>query len=99
MNDELEPAHVQEARRVIREWEQRDGHDAYVECLDGGFAGYQAVCSDCDWKGDEHLRGAEEIGTDESRAHKIAARHEAAAHRRDTRLLFDLDLTNSAFGV
>jgi hypothetical protein len=55
-------------------------HDGYVECIDGGYRGYQARCWDCDWVGEEHLRGDEPLGTDASRAHKYAARLEAAAH-------------------
>jgi len=58
-------------------------HDAYVEPLDGGHRGYQARCWDCDWTGPEHLRGPEVLGTPESRAHKNAARVEAAEHRAE----------------
>lgn len=82
-----EPAHVQEARRVIREWELRNGHDAYVVCLDGGWKGYQAACWDCDWRGPEHLHGVQQLGTERSRSHKGDARREAAQHRLETRPL------------
>ena len=77
---EPEPTHVQEARRIIREWELRNGHDSYAECLGGGHVGYQARCWDCGWRGPEHLRGDEPMGTDESRAHKTNARLDASAH-------------------
>lgn len=59
-----------------------DHHDAYVDCLDGGYRGFQAACWSCKWRGPEHLRGDEEMGTDESRSHKRAARADAAEHRR-----------------
>jgi hypothetical protein len=55
-------------------------HDAYIDCLDGGYRGYQARCWDCDWTGVEHLRGDEQMGTEASRAHKHNARLEAAEH-------------------
>lgn len=83
-----EPTQVQEARRIIREWELRDGHGAYVAPLDGGWRGYQAGCWDCDWRGPEHLHGPEARampGTAEGRAHKRLAQQEAAAHREATR--------------
>lgn len=80
-----EPAHVVEARRVIRDWELRNGHATYVECLDGGHRGYRAACSDCEWRGHEHLRGDELMGTEASRAHKIHAKEEAWAHTCSTR--------------
>lgn len=76
---------MQKARATIRAWEARFGHDSYVDCLDGGYAGYQARCWDCDWEGPEHLRGDEEMGTPESRAHKHHAKEEAAQHQIDTR--------------
>jgi len=78
---EPEPQHVQDARQVIREWQQRNGHDSYVDCLGSGWRGYQAACHDCGWRGPEHLRGDEEMGTDESRVHKSNARQDAAHHR------------------
>jgi hypothetical protein len=56
-------------------------HDAYVEPLGSGYRGFQARCWSCEWRGPEHLRGDEEMGTPESRAHKNAARADAAAHR------------------
>jgi hypothetical protein len=59
-------------------------HDAYVEPLEGGHKGYQARCWTCDWRGPEHLRRGELLGTPESRAHKNAARKEAAQHRAET---------------
>jgi hypothetical protein len=80
-----EPPEVQEARRLIREWELRHGHDSYVDPLHSGLDGYQAACWDCDWRGPEHLRGDEEMGTPESRRHKALARKEAAQHREATR--------------
>lgn len=80
-----EPAFVQEARAVIEAWERRNGHDSYVDCLDGGYAGYQGACWDCDWRGPAHLRGDEEMGTPESRQHKVKARQDAARHRELTR--------------
>ena len=82
---EWEPLSVREARRKIAEWEARNGHDSYVDCLNGGFKGYQAACWDCDWRGPEHLRGDEEMDTPESRAHKRNARADAADHQLATR--------------
>lgn len=70
---------------MIREWELRNGHDAYVRPLDGGFKGYQAACWDCEFEGPEHLRGDEDMGTEESRRHKRSAQHEATAHRQATK--------------
>jgi hypothetical protein len=84
MRREDVPAEVAEARRVLRAWELRNGHASYVECLDGGYRGYQARCWDCDWQGPEHLRGSETIGTPDSRVHKREARADAAAHQGDT---------------
>jgi hypothetical protein len=46
-----EPPEVKRARRVIQRWEQRNGHAAYAEPLDGGHKGYQGACWDCDWRG------------------------------------------------
>jgi hypothetical protein len=80
-----EPEEVSEARAVVKAWEQRFGHDSYVDCLDGGYKGYQARCWDCDWAGPEHLRGDEQMGTPESRAHKQQAKEDAAGHQIDTR--------------
>lgn len=80
-----EPPNVQEARRVLREWELRDGHHAYAEPLDGGWRGYQGRCWDCDWHGPEYLRGDEEMGTEESRQHKENAHRDAARHRAETK--------------
>lgn len=77
---EPEPEHVQEARRVIREYELRNGHETCVACLGSGYVGYQARCWDCEWVGAEHLRGDEPMGTEASRAHKRLARAEAEAH-------------------
>lgn len=82
---EPEPEHVQEARRIIREYELRDGHGAYAAALDGGYRGYQAWCHDCDWEGSVFLRGDEEMGTEASRAHKRNAQAEAEAHRLATK--------------
>lgn len=80
-----EPAEVKAARQTIREWELRDGHTSYVDCLDGGYRGYQAACWDCDWRGPEHLRTpGEDMNTPHSRSHKIAAKQDAAEHRRLT---------------
>lgn len=73
------------AHRVLRAWRLRDGHASYVEPLDGGRAGYQARCWDCDWEGREHLRGDEPLDTPESRAHKQKARMESAVHQRNTK--------------
>lgn len=81
---EWEPLSVREARRKIAEWEARNGHDSYVDCLNGGYKGYQTACWDCDWRGPEHLRGDEEMDTPESRAHKRNARADAADHRQAT---------------
>lgn len=80
-----EPEAVREAREVLREWELRDGHDAYANTLEGGWRGYQAACWDCDWTGPEYLRGDEQMGTPESRVHKNNARRDAAQHREDTK--------------
>lgn len=80
-----EPPEVRRARATIRAWEMRNGHDAYVEPLDGGYWGYMAACWDCDWKGPKYLRGDEEMGTPESRIHKQNARRDAAEHRRETK--------------
>lgn len=85
----LDPEPVREARRILREWELRHGHDSYVNPLNGGCRGYQARCWDCDWTGPEHLRGDEQMGTPESRVHKNRVRAEAAQHRRDTRPAVD----------
>ena len=60
-------------------------HDVGVDVLDGGWRGFQACCWTCDWRGAEHLRGDEPMGTDASRAHKIAARKDMDRHRRSTR--------------
>lgn len=79
-----EPQHVQDARQLLRDWRLRNGHESYADCLDGGYRGYQAACWDCDWRGTVYLRGDEEMGTEESRAHKRNARREAAEHQRDT---------------
>lgn len=62
-------------------------HDVGIDCLEGGHKGYQAVCWECGWRGPEHLRGDEEMGTPESRSHKNQAREEAAKHRRESRAL------------
>jgi hypothetical protein len=59
-------------------------HDVGIDCLDGGHKGYQAVCWECGWRGTEHLRGDEEMGTPESRSHKTRAREEAAEHRKES---------------
>lgn len=56
-------------------------HDAYADCLDGGYRGYQARCWDCDWAGAIYLRGNEPMGTEASRQHKRNAQLEAAEHR------------------
>jgi hypothetical protein len=80
-----EPPEVKRARRVIQRWEQRNGHAAYAEPLDGGHKGYQGACWDCDWRGAEYLRGNEQIGTEESRAHKRNAQREASAHAQATK--------------
>jgi hypothetical protein len=80
-----EPPEVRDARRVLRAWELRSGHASYVECLDGGYRGYQARCWDCEWQGPEHLRGDEQLGSPESCAHKRNARADAAAHQTATR--------------
>lgn len=61
-----------------------DGHDSYVQPLDGGYKGYQAKCWDCDWAGPEHLR-AEDLNAPEGQAHKRNARNEAHQHRQDTK--------------
>lgn len=82
---DAEPPEVQEARRVIRAWGLRNGHDSYIDCLDGGHKGYQARCWNCDWEGPQYLRGDEEIDTPESRVHKVNARHDAWQHQKDTR--------------
>jgi hypothetical protein len=79
-----EPRVVQEARLTIREWELRNGHNSYTQPLDSGYRGYQARCWDCDWRGTEYLRGDEEMGTPESRAHKKNAHREAAEHSQVT---------------
>jgi hypothetical protein len=79
-----EPQIVRDARHIIRQWELRDGHDAYAEPLGGGYRGYQGACHDCDWRGAEYLRGDEELGTEASRAHKRDAQREAEEHRQAT---------------
>lgn len=82
---ETEPQRVQQAREVIRAWELRNGHNAYVDCLHGGWHGFQAACWDCDWRGKEQLRDrAETMGTEASRSHKRNANSEAAQHRKET---------------
>lgn len=86
MSDESsKPAEVQEAERTIRAWQLRDGHDSYVQPLNGGFTGYQARCWNCEWIGPVHLRGDEPVGTPESRRHKMLARDEAYDHRAATK--------------
>ncbi len=69
----------QETTRVDEKWLRE--HDAYYDCLDGGYRGYQGACWDCDWRGPERLRGDEEIGTEESRQHKRNAKLDAKHHR------------------
>lgn len=81
---EPEPEDVLAARALIHRWTKRNGHDAYVNPLEGGFQGYRAECWDCDWRGPDHLRGGEPLGTPESRAHKSAAYREAQAHAEET---------------
>lgn len=81
----LEPPEVVEARALIKRWELRHGHDSYIECLDGGYKGYQARCWNCGWTGPEYFRGDEQIGTPESRAHKQNARRDAWQHQTDTK--------------
>lgn len=56
-------------------------HEVGYDCLEGGHRGYQAVCWTCGWRGPERLRGDEEMGTDESRAHKLAAKRDMLEHR------------------
>ena len=55
-------------------------HQAYANPLDGGWAGFQAACWDCDWTGTEFLWGEEGFGTEEGRAHKRNAHREAREH-------------------
>ncbi len=73
------PLTPQETTRVDEKWLRE--HDAYYDCLDGGYRGYQGACWDCDWRGPERLRGDEEIGTEESRQHKRNAKLDAKHHR------------------
>jgi hypothetical protein len=75
-----EPDEVIKARATLRAWELRNGHAVYPDPLDGGLRGYQGRCWDCNWQGTEFLRGDEEMGTPESRAHKQNARREVAEH-------------------
>jgi hypothetical protein len=72
VTSEPEPQHVTEARRVIREWELRNGHATYVDCIVGRWADYQAACDDCDWRGTE-------------RVIRQAAQVDASVHSRQTR--------------
>ena len=80
----MEPPRVKEARRIVALWGGREGHDTYYDCLDGGWKGFQGACFTCGWRGPEHLRGDEEMGTPESRAHKQRAKQDAAQHRLET---------------
>jgi hypothetical protein len=66
-------------------------HETYVEPLGGGQRGYQARCWSCTWTGPEHLRGPEQLGTPESRAHKRAAKQDAAQHRAKARTVEELE--------
>lgn len=74
-----EPQHVQDARRVIREWELRDGHHVYVASIAGG---YRAACDTCDWRGE--MRLPTKWADDTWRVSKRFARADAEAHRQAT---------------